>query len=491
MPRAPEASWTMPESTPSRLLRDLLPCMALLVSIKVAWLLLDPTVRLFLGDSGSYLHTALSGWIPPDRSFLYGGLIEATAVRFQSAYALLLTQSLFGIVGGMLLYLWLVAGLKLSRVPALLAAALFASDPAQLFYERMMMAEAVGLLAFLLFFVALSGYVATRRALLIPVYAVLGVTAVAFRINLLAVVLTLSVLAPLITAFGKWRDGASRVRAIGIGFAHLVLSLACTSYAHGYYKQWYAELTATDPGDLYTDHPGYTAQSGVFRLALVAPLIEPAHFRNTGVSPDVLREVTLDYRDPRLREAQIWTEGGLYDVLQRHSDDPDRVARKISIRAAREHPIGLLQLGLLTVLDYFDPAVAAPRLQDDLGRRAPSAELVADLREHLRYDARHARAALVRVGIEVAGRLPFRPRPPGTAGVLARAARAAVRTAPAAGPDLAGSGGGARAVLAHRLVPLPAPAALVRTGESGGAAPGPLRSTRLSLSAPGTPSGAS
>lgn len=386
MPRAPEAPWTMPESTPSRLLRDLLPCMALLVSIKVAWLLLDPTVRLFLGDSGSYLHTALSGWIPPDRSFLYGWLIEATAVRFHSAYALLLTQSLFGIVGGMLLYLWLVAGLKLSRVPALLAAALFASDPAQLFYERMMMAEAVGLLAFLLFFVALSGYVATRRALLIPVYAVLGVTAVAFRINLLAVVLTLSVLAPLITAFGKWRDGASRVRAIGIGFAHLVLSLACTSYAHGYYKQWYAELTATDPGDLYTDHPGYTAQSGVFRLALVAPLIEPAHFRNTGVSPDVLREVTLDYRDPRLREAQIWTEGGLYDVLQRHSDDPDRVARKISIRAAREHPIGLLQLGLLTVLDYFDPAVAAPRLQDDLGRRAPSAELVADLREHLRYD---------------------------------------------------------------------------------------------------------
>ena len=35
-------------------------------------LCLDPTPKLFMGDSWSYIWTALTGWIPGDRSYFYG-----------------------------------------------------------------------------------------------------------------------------------------------------------------------------------------------------------------------------------------------------------------------------------------------------------------------------------------------------------------------------------------------------------------------------------
>ena len=364
-------------ATPKPTANGLLHCLGLLLAIKAVWFALDPTVRVFMGDSGSYLHTALTGWIPPDRSFLYGWVIEASAVRFASAQALLVLQSIFGIASGLLLYAFLVDGLKSRHGLALCLAALFALDPAQLFYERMMMAEATGLLAFLLFFASLAAFVSSGRWYLIPVYASFGIAAVAFRINLVAVVLVLSLLAPLIVLATRLRQGR-RWDAIAWAGVHLALAVGCTSYVHGAYKQWYGELAYSDPG--------YTANAGIFRLALVAPLIEPEHFRNTGVSPEVLNEVAIDYRDPRAREGQIWLPGGLVDVLRRHTDDADGAARKISIRAARENPLGLIRLGLLTVADYFNAEVADARLHDDLGRRAPDAGLVEAFRAHLRYD---------------------------------------------------------------------------------------------------------
>ena len=48
--------------------------------LKLALLAIDPQVRFFFGDSASYLLSAESGWIPPDRSFTYPYLIRATAV---------------------------------------------------------------------------------------------------------------------------------------------------------------------------------------------------------------------------------------------------------------------------------------------------------------------------------------------------------------------------------------------------------------------------
>jgi hypothetical protein len=46
------------------------------IAIKLAWIALDPTLRVFLGDSASYLYSALIDAPPPDRSFVYPLLLR-------------------------------------------------------------------------------------------------------------------------------------------------------------------------------------------------------------------------------------------------------------------------------------------------------------------------------------------------------------------------------------------------------------------------------
>jgi hypothetical protein len=124
------------------------------------------------------------------------------------------------------------------------------------------------------------------------------------------------------------------------------------------------------------------------RIGLVAPLIKPEHLQDLGLPPDVLDEVGPDLADRNLREAQVWSPDGLAAVLQRHGGaDANHRARKIPMRAFRDDPFGLVRLGSATLLDYFNDAVALPRLWDDLGSRPPDDGLIALMRERLRYDA--------------------------------------------------------------------------------------------------------
>jgi hypothetical protein len=369
-----------PATRPADARRGVPVALAIVATIKLAGLAVDPALRFFLGDSGSYLHTALTGWIPPDRSFLYGWLIASTALEAQSAFALVALQTLFGVAGSMLLYAWLAFGVRVRPALAVAAAAVFALEPAQLFYERMMMAESTGLLAFVLFFACLSLYVASGRWRWIALYAAFGVLAVAMRISLLAVVLALSVLAPAVRALCVREPDRGRPLVAWLRFAlHFALGVACTMYAHHYYKAWYGELAHSDPA--------YTARSGIFRLGLVVPLVKPEHFRNTGIPPAVLDEVTIPLADPGNREMHVWMQGGLIDAMNHYIPDPDHAARKVSIRAARSDPFGLVRMGLATLADYFDAEVADARLQDDIGRRAVHPSMIDELRRHLRYDA--------------------------------------------------------------------------------------------------------
>jgi hypothetical protein len=301
-------------------------------------------------------------------------------VQTQSAFALVALQTIFGTGAALLLYAWLAFGLRVRPAWAMAAAALFAVEPSQWFYERMMMAEATGLLAFALFFGALSLYVVSGRWRWIALYAALGVLAVALRISFLGVVLPLCALAPAVRALCVRAPDRGRPLVAALRFAlHFLVAMACTLYAHGAYKRWYGDLAGT--------RPDYTAQTGVFRLGLVVPLVKPEHFRNTGVSPQVLDEVELPLDDPRAREAHIWMQGGLLEVLRRHSPDAESVARKLSIRAARGDPFGLAAIGFSTVSDYFDAGVAGARLQDDLGTRALEPGMLEELRRYLRYEA--------------------------------------------------------------------------------------------------------
>src|SRR5579859_2874193 len=77
--------------------RRFLGALALAVlALKAVFLLLDPQLRLFMGDSGTYLASAVNGGTPFDRSFTYPLLIRASAGALDSIGALLALQTLCG-----------------------------------------------------------------------------------------------------------------------------------------------------------------------------------------------------------------------------------------------------------------------------------------------------------------------------------------------------------------------------------------------------------
>ena len=74
------------------------PFCVLIIAIKLILLWLDPTPKLFIGDSWSYIRTAMIGWIPGDRSYFYGYVVRCLALWPHSFGPLLLSQMLVSAV---------------------------------------------------------------------------------------------------------------------------------------------------------------------------------------------------------------------------------------------------------------------------------------------------------------------------------------------------------------------------------------------------------
>lgn len=345
-----------------------------LLGIKLAWLLGDPTLRLFMGDSASYLHSALTGWMPPDRSFTYGLLVRVSAIAFASPLALVLLQTLFGLASCVLLLGLLYRELGVRFGLAAAAGLLLALDPGQLLYERMLMAESAGTLALTTHVMLLAIYARTGQWRWMVRAALFGIAAVSLRFSLLPVVLGLAATVPLVAAM---HASTPRPRATAIAW-QLGVALVATGALHLAYTQSYRLM----PGGEAT----YMPASGMMRIGLVAPMVRAEHFEGTSVPGTVLQEVKLDLADPRQREAHVWTPDGLYAAIARHTDQPEPVARTITSRALRDDPLRLVTLGAGNLGDYFDAGLRAARIDDDLGRRAPDAGVLASLRTNLHYD---------------------------------------------------------------------------------------------------------
>ncbi len=328
----------------------------LLSAIKAAWIYCDAIPRVFLGDSASYLLAAKSDWLPPGSSFTYPWLLHFTVMPWQSPSALILVQSLAGIGSAWLLWLVLRRRLGVSEAVALVAAAVFACDPAQVFYERMVMAEAFGGLALLATFAATIEYVATARLRWLVVLECLGLATMSLRMNLLPVVLVMGVVTPLLLWLGQ--GGVRRIAA------HMGIALILLCALHGGYRQFIATH--------YHTAPSWSSRSGLMELGLVAPLVKPEHLWAEGVSPNVLSLLRHVLRDPDERNGQMWAAFGLADVLGiDDSEAGERLGGRIAGRALRDDPLGLLRLGMSNFKGYFHPLVAGRRLQMDRASEQP------------------------------------------------------------------------------------------------------------------------
>lgn len=157
---------------------------ALVLAIKLLLLWLDPTPKLFMGDSWTYIWTALSGWIPGVLLRLPGTWTLALATQFYSAFSdsgarqrrnsdrVCVDCSRFF---EMSTSLWFLFGL------------LCALDPCQLVWEGYVMTETFSLLVYVLVLYWSLAYLRNRRLWQLAVVQALSVLLIAFRMSYLLV----------------------------------------------------------------------------------------------------------------------------------------------------------------------------------------------------------------------------------------------------------------------------------------------------------------
>lgn len=372
------------------------------LAIKLVLLSIDHQVRLYMGDSATYLHRAIVLGVPPDRSFTYPLLIRLTTLVGHTLVPLLLLQTMCGVLTALIVSRILTVDFRLGRIAGATLFLAVCIEPAQLFYERMVMAECCGTL--LLVAMLYCGFLYLRRhdwrwLLLV---AVCGIAAVSLRANFVPVVIGLSVLPPLVAACAR-DDGALTNDHWRQVLAHLTIAALATASVHTVYRYSHAVLAGIDYGDYETRGllpalsrsweyrtlpPDYITYSGNFRLGLVAPLVKPAHLHGLGLPPDILERDPHVLADPHTREAQLWAADGLVALLraQAGADGGNRLAGIIADRALGEDPAGLLRLAYSTTLDYFNPDIVRFRMNDDLGTRPPTADKIAYINENFQTD---------------------------------------------------------------------------------------------------------
>jgi len=130
---------------------------ALVLAIKLLLLWLDPTPKLFIGDSWSYIRTAMIGWIPWDRSYFYGYVVRWLALWLHSFTPLLIVQALVSGATAIVFALICSRFFEMSNGLSFLFGLLCALDPSQLVWERYVMTETFSLLVYVLVLYGIGG----------------------------------------------------------------------------------------------------------------------------------------------------------------------------------------------------------------------------------------------------------------------------------------------------------------------------------------------
>ncbi|HSQ19689.1 MAG TPA: hypothetical protein VLR92_04865, partial [Blastocatellia bacterium] len=173
---------------------------------------MDPTPKLFMGDSGSYIHTALTGSIPRDRSYFYGYLVRWLALWPHSFTPLLVIQALASGATAIVFALICSRFFDMATRLSFLLGVLCALDPCQLVWERYVMTETFSLVVYVLVLYWSLAYLLDRRLWQLAIVQALSVLLIGFRMSYLLVVQACTILLPLI-AFARCGVQALRNRS--------------------------------------------------------------------------------------------------------------------------------------------------------------------------------------------------------------------------------------------------------------------------------------
>lgn len=312
--------------------------------VKAAIFLIDHRPGLFLGDSQSYLYTALTGYIPDDRSFVYGYFLRLIALWPHSLLNMVVVQTVLSAVSTWLLGFGLLRYANANMGIAAAFTLLCAVEPLQLLYERFMMTETLATFLFCIYFLLCAEYIRRGKIRVLILAQILAVCLISIRISFLPLILLLSVLVPVLGPVREWRKVLTAL------LAAIVIS---QSLLYGY-RAWNGSLLNRQPAYLYKD--------GVLLLGAFSPIVKPVDYPIASQRKAIFSGLKTDVPFPTYRVYQTWADDGLCNRVIRELKDvqlTNRIARKTAIHAALRDPIGVFKLAVLTFREYMN----AQRLQ--------------------------------------------------------------------------------------------------------------------------------
>jgi hypothetical protein len=366
---------------------------ALILALKLCLLAFDPLPKFYMGDSGSYLWTALTGWIPGDRSYLYGYVIRLVALSTESLTPLLLLQSFISALTAIVLAQTCRSLFGLSARGSYLIGFICALDPFQLVWERYVMTETISLFLYVagLYFSFL--YLKQRRIRYLAIVQGLWILLIGFRMSYLLVVQVSAVLLPIMAFYplllARWRSrrGAQvdRFRPVRLAFVHLLASIAMMLLLHGAYKQVNGWLCGREPGYLYA--------TGFHLLAFWAPILTPADASDQRLARIIEQGDEFDIKELTARNSQRYAPGHLVDRWAKAEPDVPRanqIAKETALHALRRNPLQVLHLAARTFAQYWNLKDLRDYASSDLGHNDLTFEEGSMLAErfHLATDGR-------------------------------------------------------------------------------------------------------
>lgn len=330
-------------------------CLLILV-LNFLLLAFDPLPKLFMGDSQSYLWTAWSGWMPPDRSFLYGYVIRWSSFWTESLTSLLILQAFLGAVTAILVTIICRSIFGLASRLSYLFGLLYSLDPLQLVWQRYVMTETVSLFFYALMLLFSFLYLKRRRLGQLTIVQILSVLVISFRMSYLLVVQISAFLLPLMAFLPEiraafWKQSPTLLKESGLKSAglHLAFSILLIFALQQGYRQLNGRLAGRQPALLH--------DSGFSILTTWAPVLKPTDSPDRRLADLIARGDQFRLNDIWSRDSQLyWPEGlvGRWKQIQPNAAIANQVATQTALTALLRRPIGVVTLGAKTFLGYWD-----------------------------------------------------------------------------------------------------------------------------------------
>ena len=328
----------------------------LIFALNFLLLALDPLPKLFMGDSASYLHTALSGGVPRDRSFLYGYVIRWSSLWTQSLTSLLILQAFLGAVTAILVTIVCRAIFELTSRLSYLFGLFCSLDPLQLVWQRYVMTETVSLFFYALMLFFSFFYLKQRRLWQLVLVQILSMAVISFRMSYLLVVQMTAIVLPVIAFFPEirtaLRNGSSillKASALKSAGFHVALSILLALVLQEGYRQLNGKLAGR--------RPAYLHSSGFSLLTTLAPLLKPSDSPDPRLSQVIAEGNQFQLNDIRARDRQLYAPGYLiarWKQIEPNAIIANDVAKQTASHAMLRRPLSVVMLGVKTFLGYWD-----------------------------------------------------------------------------------------------------------------------------------------